>query len=118
MTLAGWVDEVNPARKKRLTGKATGVRYAYDFQQHAVIDLCSRQESAQAVTQRIGVSRTTLYNWQKRLLGLEAIATIKQRNDLPLPSERADLEKEVESLDATSGNCSSNTTSLGTRMIC
>ncbi|WP_144022117.1 IS3 family transposase [Caballeronia sordidicola] len=98
VTLAGWLDELNPARKKRLTGKATGVRHAYEFKQHAVVDLCSRQESAQAVAQRIGVSRTTLYNWQKRLLSLEVIATMKQRNDPPLPSERADLEKEVESL--------------------
>jgi transposase-like protein len=60
VTLAGWLDELNAARKKRLTGETTGVRHAYEFQQHAVIGLCSRQESAQAVAQRIGVTRTTL----------------------------------------------------------
>ena len=96
--LAGWLDERHPERKTRLVGKANGVRYSRDTRQDAVIDLCTRRGSAQAVAQKIGVSRDTLYKWQKQLIGPEIIATMKPRNDPPLAPERAELEKEVETL--------------------
>jgi transposase InsO family protein/transposase-like protein len=97
-TLAGWLDELHPERKERLVGKATGVRHSHSAKQDAVIDLCTRQGSAQAVAQKIGVSRETLYKWQNQLLGPETIAAMKPRNDPPLAPERADLEKEIEVL--------------------
>jgi transposase InsO family protein/transposase-like protein len=97
-TLVAWLDEVHPDRNQRLVSKAVGVRHSRELKQVAVIDLCTRQESGQVVAQRIGVSRPTLYNWKKQLLGPEVIAAMKQRNDPPLAPERANLEKEVESL--------------------
>jgi transposase-like protein len=63
VTLAGWLDELNPARKKRLTGKATGVRHAYEFKQHAVVDLCSRQEIAQEARSDTECAETAHHRW-------------------------------------------------------
>jgi transposase-like protein len=97
-TLAGWLDELHPERKERLVGKAVGVRHDHRAKQNAVSDLCTRQGSAQAVAQKIGVSRETLYKWQNQLTGSEINAAMKPRNDPPLAPERADLEREVETL--------------------
>lgn len=61
-TLVAWLDELHPERKKRALGKTSGIRYAPEFRQTAVIDLCTRRESAEEVAKKIGVSRPTLYN--------------------------------------------------------
>ena len=42
------------------------------MKQAAVIALCMRQESAQAVAKQIGVCRPTLYNWKNQLLREQA----------------------------------------------
>ena len=63
-TLAVWLDELRPETRKRTVGKAGGVSQPRELKQAAVIELCTREESAQVVAQRIGVSRPTLYNWK------------------------------------------------------
>ena len=71
-----------------------------------VMALCTREESAQAVANKFGVCRLTLYNWKNQLLGREAPASMK-RTSPSLPSqERDEFEREVESLRraAQSGN--------------
>jgi transposase InsO family protein/transposase-like protein len=97
-TLVVWLDELHPERKKRALGKTSGIRYAPEFRQTAVIDLCTRRESAEEVAKKIGVSRPTLYNWRNRLLGQEAVSTMTRSNDPPQTSEQATLEQQVESL--------------------
>jgi transposase-like protein len=74
------------------------IRYAPELRQTAVIDLCTRRESAEEVAKKIGVSRPTLYNWRNRLLGQEAVSTMTRRNDPPQTSEQTTLEQQVESL--------------------
>ncbi|SAL49653.1 integrase catalytic region [Caballeronia cordobensis] len=97
-TLVSWLDELHPDRKKRALGKTSGSRYAPEFRQTAVIDLCIRRESAEAIAKKIGVSRPTLYNWRNRLLGQEAVSIMTLRNDAPQTSEQTTLEQQVESL--------------------
>src|SRR6202012_332791 len=64
----------------------------------AVIELCSREQSARVVAERTGVSRPTLYNWKNQLLGREVPASMKRKKK-PVPDhERAELEQQVESL--------------------
>jgi transposase-like protein len=66
--------------------------------QAGVMALCTREESAQAVADKLGVCRPTLYNWKNQLLGREAPASMK-RTPPSLPSqERDELEHEVELL--------------------
>jgi transposase-like protein len=98
VTLAAWLDERHPARKARVVGKATGVRHARELKQKAVIDLCTRQDSGQAVAQRIGVSRPTLYNWKNQLLGREVPASMKRQENPSQAPDREELERQVESL--------------------
>jgi transposase-like protein len=113
-TLAAWIEELHPEIGKRIVGRATGsIPKSPAVKQAAVIELCTREESARLLAQKTGVSRPTLYNWKNQLLGREAPASMKRQKKPAPDSERAKLEQQVESLrrDATSGNCSSSTTS-------
>jgi putative transposase len=62
------------------------------------MELCTRQESAQAVAEKLGVCRPTLYNWKNQLLGREAPASMKHANQSPPAPEQAELERQLESL--------------------
>lgn len=97
-TLVAWLDELHPERKKRALGRTSGIRYAPELRQTAVIDLCTRRESTEGVAKKIGVSRPTLYNWRNRLLGQEAASTMTRRNDPPQTSEQTTLEQQVQRL--------------------
>ncbi|CDS48656.1 Mobile element protein [Polaromonas sp. CG9_12] len=97
-TLATWVDELHPETRKRVVGKARSVPRPQALKQAAVIELCTRQTSAQAVAQKLAVSRGALYQWKNQLLGPEAPASMKPNNDSPPDPERAELERQVQSL--------------------
>lgn len=97
-TLAAWVDELHPETRKRVVSKARSVPRPQTLKQAAVIELCTRQTSAQAVAQKLAVSRGALYQWKNQLLGPEAPASMKPNNDLPPDPERAELERQVQSL--------------------
>jgi putative transposase len=96
-TLTAWVREALPESRKAAIGSVGRRRYPASMQQAGVIGLCSRQESAQAVADKLGVCRPTLYNWKNQLLGREAPASMKHNKSPPLP-ERAELERQLESL--------------------
>jgi transposase InsO family protein/transposase-like protein len=97
-TLAAWVDELHPETRKRVVGKARSVPRPQALKQAAVIELCTRQTSAQAIAKKLAVSRPTLYQWKNQLLGPEAPAPMKLNNDSPPDPERAELEGQVETL--------------------
>jgi len=97
-TLTGWISELFPNTRKPLTSKGIRTLHSEAFKNAAVIDLCMRPTSAQASANKLGVDRTTLYNWKNKLLGPEAPASMKNQDDQqPLP-DRAELERTVESL--------------------
>ena len=97
-TLTNWIGELAPETRKRLVSKGIRAVHSEAFKNAAVIDLCMRPISAQASANKLGVDRTTLYNWKNKLLGPEAPASMKNPDDLqPLP-DRAELERTVESL--------------------
>ena len=97
-TLAAWIDELHPEARIHVVGKAGGVQHSPELKQAAVIELCTRQVSAQAVAQKLAVSRPTLYKWKNQLLGREVPASMKLHNDSPPDPQRTDLERQVESL--------------------
>ncbi len=66
--------------------------------QAGVIELCTREESAQAVADKFGVSRPTLYNRKNQLLRRETPASMKHTNQSPRAQERDELEREVQTL--------------------
>ena len=96
-TLSAWVYELHPETRKRVVGKARGVTRPPELKQAAVIELCTRQTSAQAIAQKLAVSRPTLYKWKNQLLGSEAAASMKPNNDSSPDPERTKLERLVES---------------------
>lgn len=96
--LAAWVDELYPETKHPVVGKARSVPRSPELKQAAVIELCTRQTSARAIAQKLAVTRPTLYQWKNQLLGPEAPASMKPNNDSPPDPERAELERQVETL--------------------
>jgi putative transposase len=97
-TLGAWLEELRPETRKRVVGKAAKVLQPRELKQAAVIELCTRQESARSIAETIGVSRPTLYNWKNQRLGREAPASMKRHIDSPQAPEREELERQVESL--------------------
>ena len=61
-TLAAWVEQLRPDRRRRVIGNAGGTRHTQEAKQAAVIELCTRRTSAKAVARKLAVSRPTLYN--------------------------------------------------------
>ena len=97
-TLSVWVDELHPETRTRVVGKAGSVLLPREIKQAAIIELCTRQTSARAVAQKLDVSRPTLYKWKNQLLGPEVAASMTPHNDSPSDPERAELQRQVESL--------------------
>jgi putative transposase len=91
-TLTAWIDELHPETRKRVVGKARGVVRSAELKQAAVIELCTRQEGALAFA------------------GLRCITG----NTKPIPRLRLSARNwsdKSNRCNATSGNCSLNTTS-------
>lgn len=97
-TLTKWVHEAFPDARKAVVGRVGQRRYPESLKQVGVMELCTRQESAQAVADKLGVCRPTLYNWKNQLLGREAPASMKHTHQSPKAREREELELQVEVL--------------------
>ncbi len=87
-TLTAWVREAFPETSKAVTGSTGRPRYPETLKKAGVVRLHNRQESAQALAEKLGVCRPTLYNWKNQLLGPEAPAIMKRKNNSPPVSER------------------------------
>jgi len=60
-TLAAWIEELCPDVEKRIVGRAVGsTPKPQEVKQAAVIELCTREQSARVVAKKTGVSRPTL----------------------------------------------------------
>ncbi|NUA31988.1 hypothetical protein FCJ59_35570 [Cupriavidus basilensis] len=95
-SLHAWIKELRPEKYTRVVDRSEGA--SPGLEKAAVIAMCTRQESAQAIAQRLGVCRPTLYNWKNELLGREASASMKRHRDLPSDPEREVLECQLEVL--------------------
>ena len=61
-TLTNWVREAFPEARRAVVGSVGQRRYPESLKQSGVMELCTRQESAQAVADKLGVCRPTLIN--------------------------------------------------------
>ena len=68
-TLVGLIEELQPGIRQRVVGRAPNVQHPQEFKNAAVIELCTRKTSDQAISQKLEVCRPTLYNWKNQLLG-------------------------------------------------
>lgn len=101
--LGQWIDELAPDQRKHCRTSSSDVEYPQELKEQAVIDLCARDGSAQEVADRYGVSRYSLYNWKKRLLGDGSVAKVKRKPKKAashIPDEVSELKDEVTRLKA------------------
>jgi len=94
--LRAWLQELHPRPQARVVGRAQEPAPA--AKQAAVIALCTRPASAQAVAEELGVSRGSLYKWKNQLLGHDTPASMKRQQEAPPDLDRAELEQQVEML--------------------
>jgi transposase InsO family protein/transposase-like protein len=94
--LAAWLQELDPQDRTRVVGRSQAL--TPEARQAAVIALCTRQTSAQAVAEDSGVSRGALYKWKNQLLGQDVSAPMKRPQDAPASTDRAELEQQLETL--------------------
>jgi transposase-like protein len=97
-TLLAWVVELYPEFSRRVVGKAGRSPLPTESRHAAVIELCTREESARIIAQKVGVSRHTLYKWKDQLLGREVPASMKRPADPPHAPDCEELERQVETL--------------------
>ena len=98
VTLTAWVRELDPDARRYVVRRAHRGTRPLPLRQAAVYALCTRRGSAKAIAQRLDVDRVTLYNWKNQLLGRDAPASMKRDKDPPTKTDKAQLEKQVESL--------------------
>jgi len=91
--LTNWIREQAPHARKNTVGRGSRPPHALASKRAAVYELCARQESAQAVAQRLDVDRVTLYNWKNQLLGRDAPASMKRQKDLPAETDMTEIAR-------------------------
>lgn len=94
--LSAWLQELHPQERAPVVGRSQELAPA--SKQAAIIALCTRPASAQAVAEDLGVSRGSLYKWKNQLLGHDASAPMKRQQDAPTSSDQAELEQQLETL--------------------
>ena len=107
-TLTTWVREAFPEARTSLVGRSWHPGYSEKVRQAGVIGLCNRDETAQQVADRLGVSRPTLYSWKDQLLGHEASSSMKRRKASPKLPEREELSDSLKPSSVMSGSCNSS----------
>lgn len=97
-TLRKWCRELVPDRCRKRRG---GIEYSQEQKREAVESLCTRESSAEAVARVHGVSRPTLYQWKKKLLGKEVqtdMTDMANAENGEAPKSKEELLQEIESL--------------------
>jgi transposase-like protein len=93
-TLTVLVREALPEARRVVVGSVGRRKYSGKLVQAGVMALCMREDSAQAVADKLGLCRPMLYNWGNQLLGREAPASMKRTDQTSLSQERDALERE------------------------
>ena len=97
-TMRLWIDELFPGKRIMFVRSANNVRYSCEQKKQAVIELCSREASADKVADAYGVSKVSLYNWKHQLLPQEETAMMDKINIQPLSDDADALTEEIDSL--------------------
>ncbi|MDA3950214.1 MAG: IS3 family transposase [Spirochaeta sp.] len=96
--LSEWIDELRPGIRKGAIRCGSAVSLTDEQKRRAVIDLCSRTGSANAVAESVGVTPQALYAWKRKLLGEGAVAEVKKKNETTRSDDQDELLQEVEAL--------------------
>jgi len=96
--LATWIDELRPGERKIPIKAGNALSFSEEQRRRAVMTLCSRNGSAEAVATAVGVSRQMLYAWKRELLERGVPASMSRKKDHSLSDDRDELRREVEAL--------------------
>ena len=91
--LRSWIEEQAPGQRKTSNSGGSVIQCSQEQRKAAVIDLCARVGSAEAVAKAHGVSRYSLYKWKKELLGEEDAEAMKRFTRSSLPDDKEALEE-------------------------
>jgi putative transposase len=94
--LSEWLQDLHPQERARVVGRSQELVPA--AKQAAVIALCMRPASAQAVAEDLGVSRGSMYKWKNQLLGHDASVPMKRQQDAPASTDQTELEQQLDTL--------------------
>jgi transposase InsO family protein/transposase-like protein len=94
-TFLAWRAEMLPDLRK--AGHAA-VQYTQQHKEAAVIALCTRKGSSDAVAESAGVTRATLYKWKEELLSKERVMPESKKQCSDLPNDKNKLLQEIETL--------------------
>ncbi len=97
-TLTAWVREAFPETRALMAGRSWRPAHPEAMKQAGVVGLCSGEASAQQVADRLGVCRSTLYNWRDELLSHDAVASMKRSKTSAEAPEREELERQLDAL--------------------
>lgn len=95
-SLRAWIRELHPEAHTHVVSRSAGSARPPAVKKAAIVSLCMRQNSAQAVAQELGVCRPTLYDWKNQLLGPEIPASMKRRREMPPSPQRQELERQLD----------------------
>jgi len=94
--LSAWVHGQRPRARPRAVGRSRDL--SPTMKKSAVIALCMREGSAQAVAQTLGVSRPSLYIWKNQLLGHDPSASMNRPQDSSPSPQQDELQQQLKAL--------------------
>lgn len=97
--LMKWIDELAPRQRKISMTGASVVQFSEEQKKDAVVRLCTRSTSADAVAEKRGTTRSTIYKWRRRLLSEESRTAMgRHTRTAQLPSDQNELVTELKLL--------------------
>ena len=99
--LTQWIKEDVPKETRPCTKGQSLVHLSKEQKEQAVLELCTREGSAQEIADKYNVSKNSVYNWAWDLLGKGNISPMPEKPHTAAPEKSEDvasLKKEIEQL--------------------
>ena len=97
-TLRQWIDAQIPGTRKVTIQRLRHGPFSEDEKRQAVIELCTCDGSAEAVAEKVGISRAHLYTWRHQLLGKERCPVKKSPKQQKESENHEKLQRELDDL--------------------
>ena len=98
--LKQWVMELCPEEKPHCSAGRSLVHLTKEQKEAAVMELCTKDENAQEIASRYHVSRCSIYQLARELLGEGSVSSVPKRNkaEEPKPATIEELRSQVNDL--------------------
>ena len=93
--LVKWIKEISPDTRKL---KRKPLQYSQEQKRQAVVDLCSREGTAEEIAQKYGADRASIYAWKRQLLGEENTTMSKNKSSLESINTNLQASDTIETL--------------------